>query len=744
MNVTISRWLIAASIFALSMPAAAQEEEDPSAIDDLGKSPQAAAVIEVPGAAELRDAMRRIASRPSDSYALTDAGNAALLLGDPNAALNFFTRANSLQPSNGRIKMGLGIASVRTENPFEALRLFDEAVRLGVAERTIAADRALAYDLLGNFVRAQQDYALARTGGASDDLIVQQAISLAIGGKRAEGDAMLAPLLRRNVASAWRARAFLLAARGDYKESSRVTQGFMDARSAQQLERYLRQMPELTGAQQAAAIHLGHFPANNIGRDTDAIRAVASKYPVTGATGAGRLVPSGPPLGANSVGKAAKESSKDRKLRERAEKLAAKAVKNTKAASVVRPAATGDLAPGASPVSNPPGLVTDIARSRILEAEQASVRLVASNAMPPPDNVRPLVTVAPRSEPVQIAAPATAKVMTDVKIANVTRELLPPQPAPNPVPQTFPPQPQSQPQPIISAPVAVVQAPVFAPAVVPPPVVPPPVVPPPAQIQTPALITAPVQIQTPVPIPAPTPAPSAAQFPPSSSIAVPASPVITPPATILTPTPTPTPTGAQDSVPAIPNLVDTSAPQIAAAPIISSPVIASAEPIKDILPAAKAVPASGFSLDDIVGSIEIPESEQQRDIVPVNLKTLKTAAPKPSLAEHAAADKLKASGKNTAKTAVLDSSSRLWVQIATGNTSAFMGDMRNYARKYPALFRGQAAWSAPWGNNSRLVVGPFTDMKMAKKWEADFNKAGGKGFVWRSEKGAEVKPFRGK
>ena len=77
---------------------------------------------------------------------------------------------------------GLATATVRTENPFEALRLFDDAIRLGISERSIAADRALAFDLLGNFGRAQQDYQLARTVSNSDDLIVKQAISASLGG----------------------------------------------------------------------------------------------------------------------------------------------------------------------------------------------------------------------------------------------------------------------------------------------------------------------------------------------------------------------------------------------------------------------------------------------------------------------------------------------------------------------------------------------------------------------------------
>ena len=145
---------------------------------------------------------RRIARRPTDSDALIDAGNASLALGDAKAALNFFTRANSLRSNSGRIKLGLASANVRSENPFEALRLFDEAVKLGISQRAVAADRALAFDLLGNFSLAQRDYALARTADTSDKLLIRHAISLSLSGDANAADGMLVPLLQRNVAEA--------------------------------------------------------------------------------------------------------------------------------------------------------------------------------------------------------------------------------------------------------------------------------------------------------------------------------------------------------------------------------------------------------------------------------------------------------------------------------------------------------------------------------------------------------------
>lgn len=256
-------------------------------------------IVEPAGAVELRDAMRRISFSPSDADALADAGNASLLLGDANAALNFFTRANAIRPNNSRIVSGLATATVRTENPFEALRLFDDAVRLGASDRSIAADRALAFDLLGNFGRAQQDYQLARTVASSDDIIIRQAVSLSLAGQKEQADAMLVPLLQRNSPTAWRARAFMLAARGDLRESNKVAQGFMDAPSAQKMERFFRLMPNLTGAQQAAAIHLGHFPTSqSVGRDSEQVRRVAATVPQPAVGPAqNRLIPSGAPLG---------------------------------------------------------------------------------------------------------------------------------------------------------------------------------------------------------------------------------------------------------------------------------------------------------------------------------------------------------------------------------------------------------------------------------------------------------------
>lgn len=484
--------ILAIAMLAAMLSGAGADAAQPSA-DSIETNPP----VPLDSNAEmLRGAIRRIARNPRDADALTDAGNAALALDDPNAALNFFARADRLQPNSGRIKLGLASAHLRMENPFDALRLFDEAGRLGVTERDVAADRALAFDLLGNFERAQQDYALARSIDASDALTIKYAVSLSLSGKSGEADALLTPLLRRNVGEAWRARAFTLAARGDYRESVRVTQGFMDARSASKFEPFLRQMPELTGAQQVAAIHFGHFPARNIGRDSEAVRSVASVAAPPQKNGENdRLIPAGKPLGV--------------------------------------PAETA-IAAKAPAAPNEPDAVT----------KQPAIAL----ALATPSAVAPDV-----GEP---------------------SPLLPPQ-------------------------------------------------------------------------------------------------------------------------------------------ITNSKVT-----------------ASTFDLDAIVSGIEIPESEQKETVIPVDLSKIKPAGEKKAPAVKAALTKV-----GEKETAAEKYPARYWVQIATGPQTAFRVDMRRFSAKYPALFKDMQGWSSPWGTADRLIIGPFDDAKAARKWDAEFRKAGGDGFVWQSADG---------
>jgi Flp pilus assembly protein TadD len=598
MNVTMLRDAGILCALALSSGAFAQAVDE-SALEAFDQATPAAPVNSEPaGAAELRAAMRRISFNPSDADAMADAGNASLALGDANAALNFFTRANALRPGNSRIVSGLATATVRTENPFEALWLFDQAVRLGANERSIALDRALAFDLLGNFGRAQQDYKLARTASISDDLIIRQAVSLSLAGQKDAADAMLLPLLQRNSSPAWRARAFMLAARGELRESTKVAQGFMDASSAVRMERFFRLMPSLTAAQKAAAIHLGHFPTSQaVGRDSEQVRRIASTLPQTPVvSGNNRLIPSGAALGPKSTparddkNPPKPDRKRDRRAQERAEIQAV--VANIPEAQKL-------------PKTDTSRLGTATARAKTEEAQASRIASVSNNALPVPETARPLVSAAlPRPE----------------------------------------------------------------------------------STLTPA---------------------------PTATTAVPAA---------IAPLPTQSGGSIQEVLPI----------SQAAAVAGQAPEPAPAVPVA----------SSSFDLGAIVEAIDIPESERQPSQVPVDLKKLKPLAPK-ATAEPAKVAKVDPKVLAKAK-AEKDHPARYWVQIATGNANALGFDYRKLNKTYSALLKARNPYTSEWGRTDRLLVGPFPDLKAAKKWEGDYKKAGGDAFMWKSEIGEVVNPLKTK
>lgn len=274
--------VLALGITAAGIPAAAQP-----------------VVQAVPGAQNraLNAALARLAVNPRDASALIDAGNAALAANDIEAAIGFFTRAEQVAPGDPRAKAGLAGAYVRNEDPFTALSLFDEAERQGPLPGALIVDRGLAYDLVGDNATAQRYYRQA--GPNNDEAIRRLALSLAISGDQRGSEAALSPLITRQDKSAWRVRAFSLAILGQHAQAVSIANATMPATLAAGIAPYLRYMPQLTRAQQAAAANLGRFPrASEIGSDDPRIAQYAApglRRPATGADAG--LVPAGAPLG---------------------------------------------------------------------------------------------------------------------------------------------------------------------------------------------------------------------------------------------------------------------------------------------------------------------------------------------------------------------------------------------------------------------------------------------------------------
>lgn len=205
--------------------------------------------------------VRALAANPQDLNALLRAGELAVKLGDTTAAAAFFTRAGRIDPRNPRIKAGEGSLLVAAERPGEALRRFAEAESLGGDPRQFAADRGLAYDLIGENERAQRDYRLALRGGVNDETQRRYALSLGIAGKLEPALQQIGPLLRRSDRGAWRARAFILAMNGDGGGAERIATSMMPGGMAQGLQPFFAILPTLPAADRAFAVHFGEVRA---------------------------------------------------------------------------------------------------------------------------------------------------------------------------------------------------------------------------------------------------------------------------------------------------------------------------------------------------------------------------------------------------------------------------------------------------------------------------------------------------
>ncbi|MDH7639442.1 SPOR domain-containing protein [Sphingomonas oryzagri] len=233
----------------------------------LAQYPDGAVVQHLPQSDDpaelLAQALRTLATEPNNLAALTAAGHNAVLLGDPNAAVGFFGKAQEIAPNDGRVKAGLGSALVQLEKPQDALRLFAQASRLGVPDADLAEDRGLAYDLTGDQARAQADYRTVLAAHPEDDTARRRlALSQGISGQKAAAIATLDPLIRKRDIAGWRAQTFVLAMDGDAKGANDITR-IMLPQQAAMLQPFLVRLATLSPADKARAVHFGEMPASS-------------------------------------------------------------------------------------------------------------------------------------------------------------------------------------------------------------------------------------------------------------------------------------------------------------------------------------------------------------------------------------------------------------------------------------------------------------------------------------------------
>lgn len=267
--------LLAGTSLGLALnPAFAQA--DPQADDGEIDAVSQPVVQPLPGGPGmmLNAALTKLARNPRDVTALIEAGKASAAIGDAEAAMGFYRRADQLQPTNANIKAGLAGAMVLAEDPYSAIPLFETAERIGPVDPKLLSERGLAYDLVGDNELAQRYYRQALSAGPDDETLRRLALSQAISGDRRGMEVTLSPLLQKQDKAAWRTRAFAFAILGLASEAEAVARANLPEAAAGGMVAYLRYMPRLTPAQQAAAANLGHFPrAAEIGRDDPRIAA---------------------------------------------------------------------------------------------------------------------------------------------------------------------------------------------------------------------------------------------------------------------------------------------------------------------------------------------------------------------------------------------------------------------------------------------------------------------------------------
>lgn len=692
--------------FALAVALAGTTLAGPAIAQDAGEDDEPESISQpVVQALPSRDSLRlsaalsRLGRDPRDVNALVDAGNAAMSMGDIEAAVGFFKRANQVAPGDPRLKAGLAGATVRSGDPIGAIALFNEAERGGAPLADMAAERGLAYDLVGDNNAAQRQYRLALARGPDDEVTRRLAISQAISGDSRGLEETLLPLLRAQDKAAWRTRAFSLAIMGRTDEAVKITRTVLPEALAQQVAPYLRYMPQLTPAQQAAAANLGTFPrASDIGRDDPRILAFnpnASRPRVAAADAA--LVPKGEPLGGKGRSKSEKprQSSKER----RAERLAREEARKAAAS----------------------------------QSAQASSRIA------PPD-VRPTRAA---TEDVPAPAPAaTAKPPVRVAAAAV-----PSRPAPPPLPAPSRSQPASSTSPAQAAAVppapSRIAAPVESPAAILARATPGAVAPGPSSSPAAGAAAAPASApaeRPPAPVPAPTAAPAAAAPVPAPALAA-RTPVQEPPAAVAAPasaTPSPASGAAVEDASPAPSQASVPAPgfDLARLPAMldRAPAGGKVEAETPLPGIKEAKPAEQRqSLAEAFSDLAGPTAPAAKPAPgAVDITRITPAKPKPKV-------------EDKPEPAKPTHPSRIWVQLGIGrDVKALAFDWRRITRKSPELFKGRSGYVSDMGQTNRMLTGPFESAKAANAFVAQLKAADFDGpYIWTSPAGQVVDTLPG-
>ena len=677
--------LLASAMLLASVPAALSAQE---------------VVQPLPGTTDadrLAEQMRALAANPRDLEALITAADLSLSLDDLSGAASLYARAEKVSARDPRIKAGEGAILVRSERPGEALRYFQQAEAAGYDVRRYAADRGLAYDLIGQQERAQRDYRLALKDRADDEIVKRYALSLGISGQREAALQLLDPLVRKQDRSAWRVRAFVLAMNGDQPGAEKIVTTMLPQGMAQGLLPFFQRLPALPAADRAFAVHFGEVRASPE-RIADA--RLAPVLP--------QLAPERPPVALAAVQPAQQRPTRDSRRRGRGRDR--------------------DVAPAVALAANnaAPAYQTAtaaLARVQPVPQERAPVALASATVQPlPVRTATPVATVQPLpTRPVETAAVQSAPARTPVAATSAPASAAVSTATPTPLPTTSAPVAlaSTSPAPTPSSTAPTTSAPVALASVSPAPSMAAPATNTPA----PGFATEVVQ-----PLPAARPVETAAAAPAPNFTAPPsraeADSVL---ARIV----------AGLSIPAAElGVVEPAKP--------APPPAAKAETGARVLAEAKAKEERDAAAEQALALQAAADKRAADRKAAADKKAAaakKLADDKAAAAKKAATEKKLAEAKEAAEEKKLARANpeRIWVQVAGG---AYVGDLpKAYAgvkAKAPAAFGSRGAWTTPLRATNRVLIGPFKTDAEARAQVNTLAKAGVSAFTFTSDAGQVV------
>ena len=263
----MKRFLLGLALAAMALPSASHAQSPLMETDTLAGAARAASARGDHEEA-LSIYVRAISRKPDDALILRSAGEEALAIGDNDAAFGFLGRAVTLAPRDAQARAGYGRALVQAMRPKDALTLFDQAVRLGMNEADIAADRGMVRDLLGESRRAQKDYRIGLAAYPGKGVLIERmGLSLAISGERDQAVALVRPVAQRTGSgNTWRTLAFIYALSGDVTSARRIALGNMPPSLADSYTPFFARIALLDDKDKAAAVFLGQLPQVRLAR----------------------------------------------------------------------------------------------------------------------------------------------------------------------------------------------------------------------------------------------------------------------------------------------------------------------------------------------------------------------------------------------------------------------------------------------------------------------------------------------